>query len=593
MTDEAESRRRLEAMELLGEQIAEHAAHLDAATHRLLCDIRVFDQEGGWAVQGARSCAQWLAWRLGWGTGTAREHVRVASKLGELPLIDDALRRGELSYCKVRAITRVALPANEEMLLMYAQHSTGAQLEAICRKYAAVLRHDDDTHPHEDVERRYVMRLDTADGMVKIIAVLHPEEAALVWAALDRTAAELCRDTPSDSHQAGASDVPAGSNAAGVSDTRHVPAEVNAVGVPGSRHVPAESNAVGAPDTRRVPAESNAAAGSGTTHIPADVNAVVPSTAHVPAESNAAGASDTRHVPTESNAVVASGTAHVLEESNAAGSNTTHSNRGGVVGSPAGSNVEGTSGRSAFSRADALVAIAEEIARGSRRERSPIEIAVSIPAETLKAGHLATGAVAPAAASHLEPGRNEIDPTAVACFSDGTCISAHAARRLACDCGVVDVVEDERGIALSIGRRRRSIPGAMKAALLRRDKTCQFPGCRTRVFLQGHHIEHWVDGGETKLGNMTCLCTHHHRYLHEYGFSITIARDGELEFRDALGKRVPQVPALPRPPRCGRETIVERNASLAISAETPACGWDGVPFDYALAIDGLVAIDGL
>src|SRR6266487_2718727 len=124
------------ALEEIGERIAEQAAHLDAATHRMLADIRVFDQHGGWYRQGARTCAQWLSWRLGWGLGVARKHVRVATKLGELPITDAALRTGELSYCKVRAITRVATPAIEAELVEQARFTTGAQLERICRKYA-------------------------------------------------------------------------------------------------------------------------------------------------------------------------------------------------------------------------------------------------------------------------------------------------------------------------------------------------------------------------------------------------------------------------------------------------------------------------
>ncbi|HEX4416696.1 MAG TPA: DUF222 domain-containing protein, partial [Kofleriaceae bacterium] len=69
-------------VELLGERIAEQAAHLDAATHRLLTDLREFDVRGGWHRQGAKSCAHWLAWRVGWTLGTARQRVRVAAKLG-------------------------------------------------------------------------------------------------------------------------------------------------------------------------------------------------------------------------------------------------------------------------------------------------------------------------------------------------------------------------------------------------------------------------------------------------------------------------------------------------------------------------------
>ena len=124
-------------LESLGDRIAEQAAHLDAAQHRLLADIRAFDAAAGWYEQGARSCAHWLTWRVGWTDGVAREHVRVARRLGELPLLDDALRRGELSYAKVRAITRVATPANEALLLEMARHTTGAQLEEICRRFRA------------------------------------------------------------------------------------------------------------------------------------------------------------------------------------------------------------------------------------------------------------------------------------------------------------------------------------------------------------------------------------------------------------------------------------------------------------------------
>ena len=78
------------------------------------------------------SCAHWLAWRVGWDLKTAQQHVSVAKKLGYLPLIDDKLRRGRISYAKVRAITRVATPATEATLLGYAEYMTGAQLEGIC-----------------------------------------------------------------------------------------------------------------------------------------------------------------------------------------------------------------------------------------------------------------------------------------------------------------------------------------------------------------------------------------------------------------------------------------------------------------------------
>src|SRR2546426_3876915 len=100
----------------LGDEIAELSAHLDAATARLLDLIREFDARGGWST-GSRSCAAWLSWRVGLDLGAARERVRVARALGTLPRLAQALARGELSYTKVRALTRVATPETEERLV--------------------------------------------------------------------------------------------------------------------------------------------------------------------------------------------------------------------------------------------------------------------------------------------------------------------------------------------------------------------------------------------------------------------------------------------------------------------------------------------
>jgi len=133
-------------LDRLGERIAEQAAHLDAAMHRFLTDLRAFDERGGWHVQGTMSCAHWLSWRVGWDLVTARERVRVANKLAEFPTIDDALRRGEVSYSKVRAMVRVATPANEVLLLDHARLMPASHLEKLCRKYALVQRHGQDPH---------------------------------------------------------------------------------------------------------------------------------------------------------------------------------------------------------------------------------------------------------------------------------------------------------------------------------------------------------------------------------------------------------------------------------------------------------------
>src|SRR6266853_1380700 len=97
-------------LEALGEHIAELAAQISAATYELLAMLRDFDERGGWG-SGFHSCAHWLCWRVGLDPGAAREKVRVARALGALPLLSAAMRRGEISYSKVRALTRIATPA--------------------------------------------------------------------------------------------------------------------------------------------------------------------------------------------------------------------------------------------------------------------------------------------------------------------------------------------------------------------------------------------------------------------------------------------------------------------------------------------------
>src|SRR5256884_4049122 len=126
-------------LDRLGDEIAELSAHLDAATARLLDLIREFDARGGWN-NGFRSCAAWLSWRVGFAPGAAREHVRVARARGTLPLLARALARGELSYAKVRELTRVATPESEERLLAVGRAGTAEHVERIVRGWRRVDR---------------------------------------------------------------------------------------------------------------------------------------------------------------------------------------------------------------------------------------------------------------------------------------------------------------------------------------------------------------------------------------------------------------------------------------------------------------------
>ncbi|HEU5055588.1 MAG TPA: DUF222 domain-containing protein [Kofleriaceae bacterium] len=174
----------MEEIAALGDAIAETAAVIDAATHRFLTQLREFDRVGGWHRAGALSCAHWLSWRVGMDLGAAREKVRVATRLAELPVIDAALARGEISYCKVRAMTRIATADNEVDLLGMARNTTGSQLEKICRLKRSVNKLGAAAAKEQEDCRRYVIQRSTDDGMVSTQVRLHPEEAARFMRAL-------------------------------------------------------------------------------------------------------------------------------------------------------------------------------------------------------------------------------------------------------------------------------------------------------------------------------------------------------------------------------------------------------------------------
>src|SRR5918992_3287752 len=127
------------SLEALERKITELASHISAATCRWLSLVAEYDRREGWAPWGCHSCAHWVSWRCGIGPEAAREHVRVANRLQELPLIRAAFGQGQLSYSKVRALTRVDNVEREQDLLDLARHATAAQLERLVRAYRGVL----------------------------------------------------------------------------------------------------------------------------------------------------------------------------------------------------------------------------------------------------------------------------------------------------------------------------------------------------------------------------------------------------------------------------------------------------------------------
>jgi 5-methylcytosine-specific restriction endonuclease McrA len=169
--------------ERLGNEIAELSAHLEAATAHLLDLIREFDAREGWN-HGFRSCAHWLAYRVGLDLGAARQRVRVARVLGSLPLLREALARGQLSYAKVRALTRIATPETEERLLAIGRAGTACHVERIVRGWRRV---DAAAEARETTQRhksRALQVYQDEDGMVVVRGRLTPEDGAVLMQAL-------------------------------------------------------------------------------------------------------------------------------------------------------------------------------------------------------------------------------------------------------------------------------------------------------------------------------------------------------------------------------------------------------------------------
>ena len=174
-------------LERLEAQICELAGHLAAATCRFLVLLGDFDARRGWASWEMGSCAQWLSWKCQMSSGTAREHVRVARALRDLPVIRARFAAGRLSYAKVRALTRIATAANEAGLAEIAGPMTGNQLERFARAHRQVTTADD---ADARVRRRLAWRFEE-DGSLSGTFRLPPLAGAVLLKALRAACADL------------------------------------------------------------------------------------------------------------------------------------------------------------------------------------------------------------------------------------------------------------------------------------------------------------------------------------------------------------------------------------------------------------------
>ena len=168
----------------LEEEITTLNASISVATSRLLMLIAELDRRGTWQQYGVLSCAHWLNWKCGIDIGAAREKVRVARAIQNLPLVSDALARGELSYSKARAITRVATPESQDYLLMIARHGTASHVEKLVRAYRHVERLQESLRARSSHAQRALRWTYEDDGSMVITVRLPAEQGALVVQAI-------------------------------------------------------------------------------------------------------------------------------------------------------------------------------------------------------------------------------------------------------------------------------------------------------------------------------------------------------------------------------------------------------------------------
>jgi len=166
------------------------SGNLVAGMARLLGVVAEFDRREAWKGWGCRSAAHWLSWKCGDSLHTAREKVRVARRLEELPLVAAAFGQGRLSYSKVRAVPRVATGVDDDHWLEVALDSPGSQLDRIVAEVRSALERDENRDARTAFERRRVTRCRRCDGLAEMSMVAPGDVVATVWAVIDTDALE-------------------------------------------------------------------------------------------------------------------------------------------------------------------------------------------------------------------------------------------------------------------------------------------------------------------------------------------------------------------------------------------------------------------
>ena len=188
----------MRSIDELAREICTLTGHINAANHRWLMLVAEYDRRNGWSDGATQSCAHWLNWKCGIGIGAAREKVRVARALENLPKVSAAMACGKLSYSKVREVTRVASAETEDYLLMIAEHGTAQHVENLVRAYRRCQEAEELSREARQQKSRSVTYRYDDDGSLIVNCRLPAEAGARVVKALELAVEELPVDPVPD-----------------------------------------------------------------------------------------------------------------------------------------------------------------------------------------------------------------------------------------------------------------------------------------------------------------------------------------------------------------------------------------------------------
>ena len=502
--------------ELESEIVILHA-HLCAEEYQFLVKLREFDLRQGWRAYHLNHCAEWLNMKCGISLSTGREKLRVAKALFFLPQISGAYQNGELSYSKVRAMTRVASDTTEQELLGYARKATASQVDQHCAGLRNVQQKFSTPSANRAHDQRKFRLTPTLNGSFLLNGELPEESARLVLKALEQCMARALREEDPSAEDLEElenpsaegvpvwdSEDPAAQRAAAVKrDQQNADALVDL-----SRKYLAGGTGrkTSTADHYQVLVHVDEAALRGQPNTDSKSDLPIETVRRLCCDGSVIAVTESK----ASSAVKVRVSAKVPDEANASRDALEFSPATSADDAPAGSTVDSHDNTLTDSACN-LSRDASALDRAGSSNGSTGVVSADTPVDSQN------GALTDSADN---PSRDAFEvPPAIA-------PNAAAGRSRP---------------SLNLSRKHRLVQPALRRALEARDRGCRFPGCSHDRWLDAHHVVHWADGGETSLGNTLLLCSRHHRLLHEGGFVIRADTNSEWQFQNAKGMR--QIPA--------------------------------------------------